>query len=83
MMIDALLGALIAVTATTALLAAIQLSESAFEKAGSPYFIEGNQQSVIDDSEILNDAGYDSSLGSADRETLENDLSLLPSQLSE
>ena len=51
-MIDALLGALIAVTATTALLAAIQLSESAFEKAGGSYLIEGNQQSVIDDFEI-------------------------------
>lgn len=81
-MIDALLGALIAVTATTALLAAIQLSESAFDKAGGSFLIEGNQ-SVTDDLEILDIAGYDSGPGSEDRETLENDLSMLPSQLPE
>ncbi|MAD07828.1 MAG: hypothetical protein CMP86_10505 [Gammaproteobacteria bacterium] len=81
-MIDALLGALVAVTATTALLAAIQLSESSFDQVGGSFLIEGNQ-SVVGDLKILNDAGYDSSSGAQDRETLESDLSRLPSQLPE
>ena len=79
-MIDALLGAFIAVTATTALLAAVQLSESAFEKAGSSILIEGNQ-SFRNDLDILAGAGYDTTLGAEPREVLEDDLSLLPSQL--
>ena len=80
MMLDALVGALIAVTATTALLAAVQLSESAFEKAGGSLLIEGNQ-SVRSDLDILSGAGYDTTPGAESREVLEDDLSLLPSQL--
>ena len=79
-MTDALLGALIAVTATTALLTAIQLSESAFEKAGGSFLIEGNQ-SFRSDLDILAGAGYDTKLGAEPRKVLEDDLPLLPSEL--
>ena len=78
-MIDALVGALIAVTATTALLAAAQISESVLQQAGGAFLIESSQ-SVMDDLDILADARYDSTPGSMDRKALEDDLSLLPPQ---
>ena len=79
-MLDALIGALIAVTATTALLSAVQLSESAFQKVGGSFLLDGNQF-VRSDLEVLNDAGYDITANSKSRDTLEDDLSKLPSQL--
>ena len=78
-MIDALLGALIAVTATTALLSAIQLSELAFERVGGANLIDG-YGSVADDFQVLSDAGYDASPGSQDQQKLEADLKKLSSQ---
>ena len=78
-MIDALVGAVIAVTATTALLSALQLSELAFKQVGGSGLIEG-YGSVTDDLQVLSDAGYNINPGSENLKDLVSDLKLLPSQ---
>jgi hypothetical protein len=72
-MLDAVVGAVIAVTATAALLSAVQVTESAFDQAGRSPLIEG-------EVEILRGAGYDASAGSEHRQVLEADLRQLPVQ---
>ena len=72
-MIDAVLGAVIAVTATTAMLLAVQMTESSFNEAGRAPLIDGELQ-------ILRDAGYDASSGSEHRLILETDVQQLPTQ---
>lgn len=72
-MLDAVVGAVIAVTATTAMLSAVQVTQSAFDQAGRSPLIEG-------EVEILRGAGYDASAGSEDRQVLEADLRQLPVQ---
>ena len=72
-MIDAVVGALVAVTATTALLLALQVSEESLQKAG---------RLPLDaaEIEILKGAKYDVSVDSEDRLVLEADLENLPTQ---
>ncbi|QNI86430.1 hypothetical protein SynPROS71_02675 [Synechococcus sp. PROS-7-1] len=70
---DAVVGAVIAVTATTAMLSAVQVTQSAFDQAGRSPLIEG-------EVEILRGAGYDANAGSEDRQVLEADLRQLPVQ---
>ena len=72
-MLDAVVGAVIAVTATTALLLALQVSEESLQQAGRLPLNVG-------EIGILRDAGYDVSVGSDDRLVLEADLQQLPSQ---
>lgn len=79
-MLDAVIGALIAVTATTALLLAIQAAESTFEQAES----SGLQSREL---KILESAKYRSEADSevrkkleGDRKKLEGDLDQLPRQ---
>ena len=72
-MLDAVMGAVIAVTATTALLLALQVSEESLQQAGRLPLNVG-------EIGILRDAGYDVSVGSDDRLVLEADLQQLPSQ---
>ena len=69
-MIDAVIGVIIAVTATTALLLAVQMSESAFQEAGRSPLSE-------DETELLINAGYDTPEA---RLGLEDDLRQLPSK---
>jgi hypothetical protein len=72
-MLDALVGSIIAVTATTALLLALQVSEESLNQAG---------RLPLNSAEIglLRDAGYNVNPGSQDRLVLEADLRQLPSQ---
>ena len=72
-MIDGVLGAVIAVTATTAMLLAVQMTESSLNEAGRVPLLEGELQ-------ILHDAGYDARSGSEDRLVLETDVQQLPTQ---
>lgn len=73
MLLGAVVGAVIAVTATTALLSAVQVTQSAFDQAGRSPLVEW-------EVEILRGAGYDVSAGSEDRQVLEADLRQLPTQ---
>ena len=72
-MIDAVLGAVIAVTATTALLLAVQVTESSLNGAGRAPLLDSELQ-------ILRDAGYDARSGSEHRHVLEADVQQLPTQ---
>ena len=72
-MIDAVLGAVIAVTATTAMLLAVQMTESSFREAGRTPLLDSELQ-------ILRNAGYDARSGSEDRLVLETDVQQLPTQ---
>ncbi len=72
-MIDAVLGAVIAVTATTAMLLAVQITEFSFSEAGRSPLLESELQ-------ILRDAGYDARSGSEHRLVLETDVQQLPIQ---
>lgn len=68
-MLDAIVGAVIAVTATTALLLAVQVTEVAFKESGrSPL--------LIDEMSMITQLGYNSS----DGQSLEADLDRLPTQ---
>lgn len=73
MLLSAVVGSLIAVTATTALLSAVQVTQSAFDQAGRSSLIEGEKK-------ILSGAGYDARSGSEDRQVLEADFRQLPVQ---
>lgn len=72
-MLDAVVGSVIAVTATTAMLLAVQVSQSAFDQAGRSPLNAG-------ELEILRGAGYDATAGSEPRQLLEADLQQLPAQ---
>ena len=72
-MIDAVVGAVIAVTATTALLLAVQVSEESLQQAGRLPLTAG-------EIDILENARYDKNVDSRDRLILEADLEQLPSQ---
>lgn len=72
-MLDAIVGVLIAVTATTALVASVQVAESAFDQAGRSPLLKR-------EVDILQGAGYDGSAGSEHRRVLEADLRQLPIQ---
>jgi hypothetical protein len=72
-MLDAVVGSVIAMTATTAMLLAVQVSQSAFDQAGRAPLNQGEQ-------EILRGAGYDARVGSEHRQLLEADLQQLPAQ---
>ena len=72
-MIDAVLGAVIAVTATTAMLLAVQMTESSFREAGRTPLLDSELQ-------ILRNAGYDARPGSEHRLVLETDVQQLPTQ---
>ena len=72
-MLDAVVGAVIAVTATTALLLALQVSEESLQQAGRLPLNAG-------EIGILRDAGYNVDVGSEDRLVLDADLRQLPSQ---
>ena len=72
-MLDTVVGAIIAVTATTALLLALQVSEESLQQAG---------RTPLDAAElgIVRAAGYNVDPDSQDRLELEADLEQLPSQ---
>ena len=72
-MIDAVLGAVIAVTATTAMLLAVQITNSSLNEAGRTPLLDGELK-------ILRDAGYDATSGSEHRLVLETDVQQLPTQ---
>ena len=72
-MLDAVVGAVIAVTATTALLLALQVSEESLQQAGRLPLNPG-------EIGILRDAGYNVDVNSEDRLVLDSDLRQLPSQ---
>ena len=72
-MLDAVVGAIIAVTATTALLLALQVSEESSQQAGRTPL-------NADELEILQNARYNNDPDSQDRLELEADLEQLPSQ---
>ena len=72
-MIDAVLGAVIAVMATTAMLLAVQMTESSFREAGRTPLLDSELQ-------ILRNAGYDARSGSEHRLVLETDVQQLPTQ---
>lgn len=72
-MIDAVLGAVIAVTATTAMLLAVQMTDSSLTEAGRGPLLDGELK-------ILRDAGYDARSGSESRLVLEGDVQQLPTQ---
>ncbi len=69
-MIDALVGAILAVTATTAVLLAVQVTEASFTEAGRTPPLEA-------ELEILRSAGYSVELGSQPRLELESTLGQL------
>jgi len=73
MLLSAVVGAVIALMVTTALLSAVQVTQSAFDQAGRSPLIEGEVK-------ILRGAGYDDRAGSEDRQVLEADLRQLPLQ---
>ena len=72
-MIDAVVGSIVAVAATTAMFLAVQITQSAFLEAGK-------YPLTLDEIKLLEDAGYGSTLGSRDRLDLNNFLQNLPSQ---
>lgn len=72
-MIDAILGAVIALTATTSMLLAVQMTESSLNEAGRAPLLDSELK-------ILRDAGYDARSGSEHRLVLEADVQQLPIQ---
>ena len=72
-MLDAVVGGAIAVTATTALLLALQVSDKSLQEAGR---LPLNSVEIG----VLRNARYNVDLNSEDRLVLETDLQQLPSQ---
>ena len=72
-MVDALVGSLVAVAATTAMLLAVQVTNTAFLEAGRfPLLLE--------EIDLLENAGYNAELGAREREIISGFLEDLPSQ---
>ena len=72
-MIDALVGSIVALAATTAMFFAVQITQTAFSEAGKYPLLPG-------EIKLLEHAGYEASVGSKAREDLSSFLENLPSQ---